>query len=301
MFTVALPAWYVVEDSGAGFVFGTEDFTPTLKTFTAPAPHEWSFEDWEPFYLDASKDGTLTIAGSEVGIETNTSAQIFRAPFGGPESTTMAMLAAVSSTAGVYPGSLALSQFAQFAKALLSAKIEGLWPWWGKILLGITAGLTAAALIRWGVEYRKRKRADNDDIPSPDDPNSDASGSCAKKTCWAEICASSFCCILVGALVGTFVSFGGILWPAAYRNGFALVHEGTFFDKLTICSQWPNPCESQDAQFADGWLTDSAAVAQNVGHYLKKNGVNNETLKLIITQPNDIATGELSIAYEMLQ
>jgi len=68
------------------------------------------------------------------------------------------------------------------------------------------------------------------------------------------------------------------------------LYKSTDSDKYAICSQWPNPCGSQDAQIVDGYLIDNPAVVINVGHHLQKHGVNSDhPLKLIITNTNDQA------------
>jgi len=240
----------------------------------------------------SAKDGTLTIKGSEVPVETtaidNGGTGAFRAPFGGPESTTVTQIAATSSAAGVSGSSLVPSFYAQNHSYILSGRMEGKMAWWGKALCGIAAGLVAAALSYWCIYRSKRKGEDYGDIPIPDSYYGNAGVCCTKNNYFAETIASACCCIVVGALVGIFVSFGSILIPVSYGKGVEYMYENTMFDELSICSQWPNPCGTRDARFGDGIGVDDPAVVINVGHYLQKNGVNkNETLKLIVTNTNE--------------
>jgi len=279
LFTVPLSATFVVEDTKAGYWFGADDLAPELHTYTAPSPAEYDPSDWEEFYLkQPAKDGTLTIKGSAIGLDTSSSSGILAPPFGGPETSTTVKLAATSSAAGGYPSPAAPSIWAQFIATTLTASMAGRASGWKKLLFGTLAGLAVAYLMRWLIQCRDRGRADYESIPG--------SNCCSK----ADICVPIACCLVVGGLVFTFYSFGSVLIPVAFdKVSDVLFHTGDL-DGLSICSQWPHPCGANDGQFSDGLLADGPAVAANVGHHLKTKGVNpDEPLKLILTNTNELS------------
>jgi len=107
------------------------------------------------------------------------------------------------------------------------------------------------------------------------------------------------CCLVVGSVVGVVVGFGSALLPVLYDKGVDQIYQESTFDKLSVCSQWPNECGARDAHFIDGYYIDNPAVVINVGHHLQKHGVNNtknQTMKLIVTNTNQVWDTEFNIA-----
>lgn len=62
------------------------------------------------------------------------------------------------------------------------------------------------------------------------------------------------------------------------------------FNDFAICSQWPEDCGETDGRLIDGGNADYLSVAQTVGQY-QMNGDNSKTLKIILTNNNNIMFG----------
>ena len=105
LFTVPLSAAYVVDDTGAGFWYGSDDITPQLQTYVAPTPAQHEWDTWEDFTLyDPTQSGESWTSTGTIEINNTLSNQqpggAFRIPFGGTNATTVLQIAAISSAAG---------------------------------------------------------------------------------------------------------------------------------------------------------------------------------------------------------
>ena len=299
LLTCPVPARYVVEDSGAGFRYGVEDLVAgeELQAYVAPAPPDYDTEDWAAFYLEKpAPEGTLTIRGSTIGIDGSSHAGPFAPPYGGPATTNVVQLAADSSAAGGYPSPAMPSVYAQFMTTTMNRSMEGYASGWTKLLLGIVAGLAAAYLTRSLILCRNKGDGGYESVP--DTGSGNKSSNCPDCCSEPETCMPICCCLVVGAAVFTFYSFGSILIPLVAGAVSDFAFGGDDLDGLSICSSWPEPCGPNDGQFSDGLFADGPAVAANVGHHLRTKGVDpGTTLKLILTNTNELANwnGTLNI------
>jgi len=282
IFTVPLSAAYVVEDNGAGFVWGYEDFTKRLQTYlaTTPADHSWS--DWEDFTLYSGDDysgGTIKMDNTQVG-----ATQVggtFRTPFGGTRNTTVLQIAAISSAAGgsgsprvpsVYTQMFSISYY-----EINEAEVDTVW----RVLAGIAAGLGAGILLALGIAYfghrwdccREQKNA-------------------RKTGCFVGILVG----VVVGLLTGFLYGAGSIVVPTFFDDTVDKVYSDPQYDNFAVCTQWPNSCGEQDGFLIDGWFIDNPALVINVGHYQQKRRIGpfsnatvneNSSLKIILTNCND--------------
>ena len=65
-------------------------------------------------------------------------------------------------------------------------------------------------------------------------------------------------------------------------------YTNSIFDNLSVCSQWPNDCGETDARFIDGYYTDQASLALNIGQYQSRmDGDMCKTLKIVLTDTNE--------------
>lgn len=66
------------------------------------------------------------------------------------------------------------------------------------------------------------------------------------------------------------------------------LYKSPLLDKFAVCSQWPNPCTSQDGLFIDGGLVDNAAIPINIAQYHNSERADLErVLKIVVTNNND--------------
>lgn len=97
IFTVALSAAYVVDNSGSQFRYGSEDRASELQTFLGTTSAEHSWNDFDEFFLYPGTSGTIEINNSLV--EATRQRGLLRTPFGGGNATTVLQVAAISSAA----------------------------------------------------------------------------------------------------------------------------------------------------------------------------------------------------------
>jgi len=276
LFTGALPLSWVVETAKSYFWYGTDDIVQDndseLYTYVEEVPVEFSYADWDPFYLYPGTDGNITRSSTEIieglptynkGSSIPTKVGTLRTPFGG-NIPTVVQVASISSAAGGPYSPANPSVYAQtFSMGNYAIEEETMALMW-RILSGVAIGLVTAAIIA-SVPMWLCKGKDNN----------------KQLLCYF----SSFgACIgiIAGTCAGIFIGFGSILVPDVYDKSVKTVYENPNFDAFAVCSQWPNSCGPKDAMLIDGWLVDNPAVVSNVGHYQQYMS-NNETLKIIIT------------------
>ena len=68
LFTTVLLAACVVTDVVAGFVYGSQDRTSYLKTYTGTVPAKYEWKTWEPFFFYPYNNKGETIVGIKVNI-----------------------------------------------------------------------------------------------------------------------------------------------------------------------------------------------------------------------------------------
>lgn len=56
---------------------------------------------------------------------------------------------------------------------------------------------------------------------------------------------------------------------------------------VAVCSQWPQECAEQDAEFIDGAYIDNNAFTMNIADYQQSSAGSGKTLKIILTAPNN--------------
>ena len=95
IYTVPLSAVYIINASGTSYQYSTESKQGDMKCSTAQTPSQYSFSDWEDFYLYPAEDGTVHIND----FTTNNVSTLSQA-FGGGDSTVMQ----VAATSSAFPG-----------------------------------------------------------------------------------------------------------------------------------------------------------------------------------------------------
>ena len=98
IYTVPLSATYIINASGTVYQYSTESKQGDMDVSTAQTPSQYSFSDWEDFYLYPAEDGTVHIINDVATGNVSTLSQAF----GGGDSTVM-QVAAISSA---FPGSI---------------------------------------------------------------------------------------------------------------------------------------------------------------------------------------------------
>ena len=73
----------------------------------------------------------------------------------------------------------------------------------------------------------------------------------------------------------------------------------SILNDISVCSQWPNECDTVDGRFIDGYYTDSPTLALNIGQYQSRaNGDLSKTLRVVVTNNNNYLYGpEPVLAY----
>ena len=97
IYTVPLSAVYIINASGTKYQYSTESKQGDMDVSTAQTPSQYSFSDWEDFYLYPAEDGTVHINDFTTN---NASRFSLSQAFGGGDSTVM-QVAAISSA---FPG-----------------------------------------------------------------------------------------------------------------------------------------------------------------------------------------------------
>jgi len=72
----------------------------------------------------------------------------------------------------------------------------------------------------------------------------------------------------------------------SFDRAVARLYSLPIFDKVAVCSQWPNACGERDGVFVDGWISDNPALANNVGQFHRSGGDLGRKMKVILTNTN---------------
>ncbi|OEU23326.1 hypothetical protein FRACYDRAFT_233497 [Fragilariopsis cylindrus CCMP1102] len=87
-------------------------------------------------------------------------------------------------------------------------------------------------------------------------------------------------------------SVEGTAEKAAFDKIVDEIYTKPIFDDLSVCTQWPNECGEGDGRFVDGYVTDQATLALNIGQYqTRMNGDMSKILKVILTITNNYEFG----------
>ncbi|MGK3753345.1 MAG: hypothetical protein ACI8RD_005652 [Bacillariaceae sp.] len=87
-------------------------------------------------------------------------------------------------------------------------------------------------------------------------------------------------------------SVEGAAEKAAFDKIVDKIYTKPIFDNLSVCTQWPNECGEGDGRFVDGYYTDQASLALNIGQYqTRMNGDMSKTMKVVLTITNNYEFG----------
>ncbi|GKY95004.1 hypothetical protein MPSEU_000465000 [Mayamaea pseudoterrestris] len=74
-----------------------------------------------------------------------------------------------------------------------------------------------------------------------------------------------------------------------YRKGLSQLYNSELAYDVAVCSQWPKPCTDLDGRFIDGGYTDPGSLALALGQYHQNGGNLDKTLKVILTNTNEVS------------